>query len=34
MVTYAKSQQWKKEDSERLLGEKEKIKFINLRFEG
>ena len=28
-----KAQQWKKEDSERLGGEGNKIKFIDLRFE-
>ena len=33
MVAYAKPQQWKKEENERLLGERDKIKFIDLRFE-
>ena len=33
MVAYKKSQQRKKEESERLRGERDKIKFIHLRFE-
>ena len=33
MVTYTKSQQRKKEESERLTGEGDYIKFIDLRFE-
>ena len=35
MVAYTKPQQWKKEESERLKGERERdqIKFIDLRFE-
>ena len=33
MVAYTKSQQWMKEESERLRGEGDKIKFIDLRFE-
>ena len=33
MVAYTKPQQWKKEESERLRGEGDKIKFIDLRFE-
>ena len=33
IVTYAKPQQWKKEKSERLRGERDQIKFIDLRFE-
>ena len=33
MVAYAKPQQWKKEESERLGGERDQIKFIDLRFE-
>ena len=33
MVTYTKPQQKKKEESERLRGEKDQIKFIDLRFE-
>ena len=33
MTIYAKPRQWKKEDIERLRGERAKIKFIDLRFE-
>ena len=33
-VAYTKPQQRKKEESERLTREGDKIKFINLRFEG
>ena len=33
MVAYKKPQQWKKEESERLRGERDQIKFIDLRFE-
>ena len=33
MVAYAKPQQWKKEESEGLRGEKDQIKFIDLGFE-
>ena len=33
MVAYTKSQQWKKEESERLRGERDQIKYIHLRFE-
>ena len=33
MVAYAKPQQWKKEESERLRGETDQIKCINLRFD-
>ena len=33
MVAYAKPQQRKKEESERLRGESDQIKFIDLRFE-
>ena len=33
MVTYAKPQQRKKEESEQLRGQRDKIKFIDLRFE-
>ena len=33
MVAYTKHQQWKKEDSERLRGGRDQIKFIDLRFE-
>ena len=32
MVAYAKLQQWKKEESERLRGERDQIKSIYLRF--
>ena len=32
-MAYAKPQQRKKEESERLRGETDKIKFIDLRFE-
>ena len=33
MVAYIKNQQRKEEDSERLRRERDKIKFIDLRFE-
>ena len=33
MVAYTKPQQWKKEESERLRGEGDKIKFIDFGFE-
>ena len=33
MATYTKPHQRKKEESERLRGERDQIKFINLRFE-
>ena len=33
MVAYAKSQQRKKEESERLTGERDQIQLIDLRFE-
>ena len=33
MVAYTKPQQWRKEDSARLRGEGDQIKFIYLRFE-
>ena len=33
MMAYAKHQQWKKEKIERLREEKDKIDFIDLRFE-
>ena len=33
MVAYTKPQQRKEEESERLRGERDKIKFIDLRFE-
>ena len=33
MATYSKPRQWKKEESERLRGEEDKIKFIDLGFE-
>ena len=33
MVAYTKPQQRKKEESERLRGEGDQIKFIDLRFE-
>ena len=33
MVAYAKPQQRKKEESEQLRGYRDKIKFIDLRFE-
>ena len=32
-MAYTKSQQRKKEESKRLRGERDQIKFINLRFE-
>ena len=34
MVAYTKPQQRKKEESERRRGERDHIKFIDLRFEG
>ena len=33
MVSYTKPRQRKKEESERLRGERDQIKFIDLRFE-
>ena len=33
MVAYTKPQQWKKGESERLIGEGDEIKFIDLSFE-
>ena len=33
MVVYTKPQQWKKEESDKLRGERDPIKFIDLRFE-
>ena len=33
MVTYTKPQQRNKEEGERLRGERDQIKFIDLRFE-
>ena len=33
MVAYTKLQHRKKEESEQLIGERDKIKFIDLRFE-
>ena len=33
MVAYTKPQQMKNEDSEKLRGERDQIKFIDLRFE-
>ena len=33
MVAYTKPQQMKKEESEKLRGERDQIKFIDLRFE-
>ena len=33
MVAYTNPQQWKKEESKQLRGERDKIKFIDLRFE-
>ena len=33
MVTYTKPKQRKKEDSEQLRGERDQMKFIDLRFE-
>ena len=33
MVAYTKPQQWKKEDCEKLRGERDQIKFIDLGFE-
>ena len=32
-MAYTKPQQWKKEESERLRGERDQIKFIDLGFE-
>ena len=32
-MAYAKTQQWKKEESERLRGGRDQIKFLDLRFE-
>ena len=33
MVAYAKPQQWKKEESKRLRGERDQVKSIDLIFE-
>ena len=33
MVAYTKPQQWKKEERERLRGDRDQIKFIGLGFE-
>ena len=33
MVAYTKPQQWKKEECDRLRGERDQIKFIDLIFE-
>ena len=33
MVAYAKPQKWMKEESERLRGEGDQVKFVDLRFE-
>ena len=33
MVAYTKPQQWEKEESQRLRGERDQIKFIDLGFE-
>ena len=33
MVAYTKPQQWKREESERLRGERDQVKFIDLRLE-
>ena len=33
IVAYTKPRQWKKEESERLGGERDHVKFIDLRFE-
>ena len=33
MVSYTKQQQRKKEESEQLRGERDQVKFIDLRFE-
>ena len=33
MVAYTKPQQWKKEESGRLRGEGDQIKFIDFRFQ-
>ena len=32
-MAYIRPQQWKKEEIERLIGEEDDIKFIDLRFE-
>ena len=32
-MAYTKSQQWKEEESERLSGERDQIKLIDLRYE-
>ena len=32
-MAYTKPQQWNKEESERLRGERDQIKFIDLKFE-
>ena len=33
MVAYTEPQEWEKEESEKLKGERDQIKFIGLRFE-
>ena len=33
MMAYTKPRRWKKEENERLRGEGDQIKFIDLRFE-
>ena len=33
MVAYTMPQQWKKEESKRLRGERDQVKFIDPRFE-
>ena len=33
MATYSKPQQWKNEENERLRGEADQVKFIDLGFE-
>ena len=33
MIAHTKPKQWKKEENERLRGEGDQIKFIDLRFE-
>ena len=33
MVAYTRPQQWEKEERERLRGERDQIKFVDLRFE-
>ena len=33
MVAYTKPQQWKKEESQRIRGERDQIEFIDLGFE-